>query len=107
MICGVGGSARGAQALYNHMNRYSKENNRYECAWLKEIFMMLEKDPGQLSRQILKIAPERIHTLLPGMAVLRAVSDFYGAGTVITSPHGVREGYLYHLLEERGVLDAS
>lgn len=57
-----------------------------------------------MTNRILKIAPERIHTLTPGIAVLRAVARVFSVQSVVTSPYGVREGYLYYLLRERGVL---
>lgn len=103
VVCGVGGSARGAQNLINALNGWPEDTNRYACGRLKEVTDLLESDPKRLIRQILKIAPERIHTLLPGIAVLRAVTDCYGAHTVLTSRYGVREGYLCHVLEERGI----
>lgn len=105
-VCGVGGSARGTQNLINSLNGWPEPTSRYACERLKEVTDLLGSDPKRLSRQILKIAPERIHTLLPGIAVLRAVTDCYGSRTVLTSRYGVREGYLFHILEERGIWDA-
>ena len=41
-----------------------------------------------------KIEPERIHTMIPGMLILRHMVQGFGAGRVIVSQYGVREGYL-------------
>ena len=60
----------------------------------------------KLMRYILKTAPERIHTLLPGMAILYTVAQHFGTKKIVTSSHGVREGYLRYQLEKEGVLDA-
>ena len=57
-----------------------------------------------MTRLILKTAPERIHTLLPGIAVLYTAAKFFHGKRIITSSHGVREGYLYEQLEKAGVL---
>lgn len=102
-ICGVGGSARSAQILINDLRGLPKETMRYPCIALKDIPAMLEEDPFSLSRRILRVAPERIHTLLPGVAIVQAVIDFYDPRQMLTSRYGVREGYLLRILEERGV----
>ena len=36
--------------------------------------------------------------------MLHTVAKTFGCRTVATSPYGVREGYLYYLLKERGIL---
>ena len=45
---------------------------------------------------------DRLHTLLPGMAILSAVIERYGCEHFVASPYGVREGYLLEKLEETG-----
>ena len=44
--------------------------------------------------QLLKVTPDRIHTLLPGMTILRRVARTFCSDTMIISDYGVREGYL-------------
>ena len=59
--------------------------------------LQLLKDNGKSTVQkILQIAPDRIHTLIPGMVVLYTVLKNFGIESVIVSTSGVREGYLYH-----------
>jgi len=53
---------------------------------------------------ILNVAPERIHTLIPGMIILQTIAGYYGSKKVIISRSGVRDGYLYHKLETAGVI---
>ena len=102
-ICGVGGTARTVQRLHNAIQK-TKGGNTYPTAFLGEFLRQMEQTPNQLTSRILKVAPERIHTLLPGMAVFATVSAFFSSDHTITSPYGVREGYLYYILEERGEL---
>lgn len=42
----------------------------------------------------MRTAPERIHTILPGMAILTSVLTAFGVESVSISERGVREGYL-------------
>ena len=43
---------------------------------------------------ILKTEAERIHTLIPGFAILQHVFTRFDADEIIISSYGVREGYL-------------
>ena len=52
------------------------------------------ENPSQFSDLILRSAPERIHTLLPGMAALNAAADVFGVKEIVTVEYGVREGFL-------------
>lgn len=104
-ICAVGGSARSTQSLISSLN--DNQTNRYSPSDLKNIIKMIKKDRMGLSRSILKVTPERIHTLIPGLTIIQAVSEYYGAKEIFTSNTGVREGYLYKILEERGVCSAK
>lgn len=102
-ICGVGGTARTVQRLHNAMKK-TKGSNRYPTDFVGEFLNQMAETPNKLTSRILKVAPERIHTLLPGMAVFATVASVFSSDHIITSPYGVREGYLYYILEERGEL---
>ncbi len=43
---------------------------------------------------ILRIEPERIHTLIPGAMILQHIAHLFDADELIVSKYGVREGYL-------------
>ena len=55
-----------------------------------------------LQDSILRAAPERIHTIIPGLLIFESVSKFYGSRSFVVCSYGVREGYLTYLLEEKG-----
>lgn len=102
-ICAVGGTARAALKLYNSVYHLNKKNRIYERCFLKKV-LSCGWNEEQLMRLILKTAPERIHTLLPGIAVFYTISKYFGCKKIITSSHGVREGYLYYQLEKAGII---
>ena len=89
--------ARRAGALPRHGGRAAAEG--YETQFFSRVLRQAQDSPKKLTRRILKIAPERIHTMLPGIALLSAAAELYGSRTVVTSPYGVREGYLLSVLE--------
>ena len=55
---------------------------------------LLKKGGKDTLRQLLRSAPDRVHTLLPGLIILNAVVKTCGVETVEASSAGVREGYL-------------
>ncbi len=100
-IKAVGGSARAILKLYQGM--YSQEKNciSYPQKYLKTLLSM-KWEEKKIAGCILKYAPERIHTLLPGAAILYAAAKFYDADVITTGSHGVREGYLQYILDQEG-----
>lgn len=102
-ICAVGGTARAANELFIASGGGTEG---YSPDFLREVLAQAEAGPRKLMRRILKLAPERVHTLVPGMVVLSAAAELCGAGTIVTSGYGVREGYLEHMLERDGVISA-
>ena len=48
---------------------------------------------------ILKTAPDRIHTLVPGLMVLVHIIKAFHADELVVSRYGVREGYLCQMLQ--------
>lgn len=103
LICGVGGTARAALNLYNTVFHLEKGNRIYERSFLKQALERNWED-SDLTKLILKTAPERIHTLIPGIAVLYTAAKFFHGKRIITSFYGVREGYLQEQLEKEGIL---
>lgn len=97
-LCGVGGTARAALTLYQNLEG-EESGGVYERAFLKKVLHQADENPRKLLRRILKIAPDRVHTLVPGVLILHTVARVYGSRTILTSPHGVREGYLSLMLE--------
>lgn len=101
-IVGVGGTARATWKLMK--KRYDLgETNEYTRQQLKDLLADVENDPQRLVYGILRSSPDRIHTILPGMLVFWCVSKHFDAVSFVTSPYGVREGYLLHCLTEEGI----
>lgn len=102
-LCGVGGTARAAMALHAHWEKSPEHQEQYDTAFFSRVLHHAEKQPHKLMRDILKTAPERVHTLTPGILVLHTIAEFYRCPLIQTSPYGVREGYLSFILEKEGI----
>ena len=93
LVC-VGGTARAALKLAKRGCRLPETSNSITIGQLDRVCQELCASQKQAADLVLKIEPERIHTMIPGMLILRHMVQGFGAGRVIVSQYGVREGYL-------------
>ena len=100
VICGVGGSIRAAVKVYNELFQ-ELPTGRVEISALESLFKV-RKDT--LAKAILKTAPERIHTLIPGLVILCTIAKKWDIKKLTVSTSGIKEGFLTARLKERGVL---
>ena len=93
-LCGVGGTVRAVAKLCNDVYGRDPELRTMSARELKDLYKLLKKGGKDTLRQLLRSAPDRVHTLLPGLIILNAVVKTCGVETVEASSAGVREGYL-------------
>ena len=102
LLCAVGGSARASLKFYNEYYKLDSYNTTMKKdkfnSMLKEI---IEEEPREILDSILEVKPDRVHTLLPGMAILNRVAKYFYCSEISVSQTGVREGYIYSKLLER------
>lgn len=91
---GVGGTIRATLRLLNAKKK--EEANYFKTEDVKELLDQIKDDNKESLSKILKICPDRIHTIVPGMTVLYTVLKKADIEKVIVSRYGVREGYLYN-----------
>ncbi len=90
----VGGSARGILKITQKYYGLDSNCNVINAKQLKGLEPLLCNKSKDLTDLILKLEPERIHTIVPGYLVLRHIFDSFNCKEVIVSKYGVREGYL-------------
>lgn len=93
-LTGVGGTFRAAAKLCNDLSGADQNNRTIPAEEIRALYKDLKKGDQATLRQILRTVPDRVHTILPGLAILNAVLKSYEVETVLVSPCGVREGYL-------------
>lgn len=102
-ICGVGGSIRAANKLNQYLFQLPTDTMLIKAPNVKKIIKLLENDdaktiPIGTLDILLKIIPERVRTILPGMIILHTIVKFYKAQLIKVSQAGVRDGYVYKFL---------
>ena len=100
-IIGVGGTARALLKLVSLYYHLEEKNRCITRNQLEEIFQMATNKQKQIQNIILKICPERVHTIIPCMLVMKSILEKAGCERIVVSKYGVREGYLYHAILSR------
>ena len=93
-LLAVGGSARAVVRLCNILSGAKTENRTATAAQVEELFALLSKGDKEALRLLLRVVPDRVHTVLPGLMILRSILARCGAEELTMSATGVREGYL-------------
>lgn len=101
-IIGIGGTMKGMAALYNQL--YGQPERNYSGG----VPLAARRLPGMLVRflrdrapgeedlvKFFRAAADRLHTLLPGLAIVEAIAVHFEAETLVYSDSGVREGFIY------------
>lgn len=92
--CGVGGTARAACKVANCLFDRPRDCRTLSADELHRMLKRL-KDPSRSDLHLLlKTAPDRIHTIIPGLLALDVIVRAYRLEDITVSPWGVREGYL-------------
>ena len=93
-LCGVGGTIRALVKLCNDVCPRDPELRTLSAGELRDLYRFLKAGGKDVLRQLLRSAPDRVHTLFPGLIILNAIVKTCGVETVSASSAGVREGYL-------------
>lgn len=100
-LFGVGGSIRAAAKMLAQLRQLSERPTTLTPADLDELLGLCVADPNTFAHAALKACVERIHTVVPGCVILRAVFEETGATDLRVCKHGIREGYLMTYVLDR------
>ena len=97
-IAGIGGTFKGAAALYNIMFNQPAANTRMETKRLRTIIGTFVSDhemTQEMSIALMRAVPDRMHTIIPGLVIADVLARSFNAKGITYSDSGVREGYIY------------
>ena len=98
VACGLGGTFKSACALYQKMYSTQEDDTRMEQSRFREMIAHYVSDTPPKEEDAVRLmlaAPDRIHTLLPGLILADELTAELNCTEVVYSDSGVREGYLY------------
>lgn len=96
-ICMIGGTARAIARAHREISGRQRESLQGYSFDAGDIALLYKKikDMGDKGiRLVMRVAPERIHTIIPGMIAFARIIKTAGCKTAVVTRNGVREGYL-------------
>lgn len=103
LIVGVGGTARAAFKLAKKYYGISEYSRSITADQLDGLCRFLCSGKKEASDMILRLEPERIHTIVPGLLTLQHVFHLFRAEQLVISKYGVREGYLCQRILKKNI----
>lgn len=100
-VCGVGGSCRASLKIINRKHKLPSYNNVYDVKVINEIIESSIEDKNKTLHELIKVVPDRIHTIMPGLIVIQTICEYFECNMMLISPYGVREGYLWNKVNEQ------
>lgn len=107
-ICGIGGTFKGAMALYNAMYGMPRRNMRMDVRRISDILFRFQREHELIEPDkvlLMRTVPERMHTFMPGLIIADVLAKRFGSMQIIFSDSGVREGYIYDKLIDSSYFD--
>lgn len=99
---GVGGSIRAILKIYNEEYHMHRNNRVMDRERISKLLSRYEDDRSYMINRMIKAAPERLHTLIPGLIILCTTTKYLNIDEIHVSRFGVREGYLMrHVLSHQ------
>lgn len=97
-IAGIGGTFKGATALYNALYEKPFDNVKMEAGRLQALIERFTDEHGineAMTAMLMKTVPDRIHTVIPGLIIAEVLAARFHCKEITYSDSGVREGYIY------------
>jgi len=93
IIYGVGGTFRALKKVI--LSLYEKEEKELiSPKSLESLEEELKENSPDTYKKILTINPSRIHTLIPGILIIKVIVSYFNCSGIQVSEFGIREGYL-------------
>ncbi len=94
-LLGIGGTIRAVKNMNNDMFGLPRQNDSIPGRKLPILLQEFQDEEKSTLKKVLDVAPDRIHTLIPGMLILDSICSSFSCENILVSSYGVREGYLY------------
>lgn len=93
-LFGIGGSVRAVAKMQAQALGIGGKPPLITRQNLQNLFELFGAEPSSFAHSAVKACPDRVHTLVPGMVMVRTLMDSLGAEDLTVCKYGIREGYL-------------
>ncbi len=94
MLYAIGGTARAVFRICREIFYDNLQVNIISSKDIKKLARILETSDIETLKEIFRIVPERVFTIIPGVLILNEIIKRFGPVNIQLSASGLREGYL-------------
>jgi exopolyphosphatase/guanosine-5'-triphosphate,3'-diphosphate pyrophosphatase len=101
-ICLIGGTVRAIARLHKELygRQHELQGYNFEAMDIKRMLNTLLKLENEGAKLLISVAPDRIHTIIPGLIGFSQIIKLSRCKTLTVSRSGVREGFIKELFRK-------
>ena len=99
IMTGVGGSARSIRRLLHYLGMLEPHTKLIPISLLDDLLNELSHNTKEDYNKVLQIKAERIHTLIPGLLIIKTIAEYFNVKYLYVSPYSIREGVLNSIIK--------
>ena len=97
-LIGIGGTIRTTGKVIADL--WNEDEKKFTLKDIYKLLNLIKDRNTETIRSIIRTNPARIHTIVPGIIILKILMEKFGINEIEVSDNGLREGYLiYKVLE--------
>lgn len=96
----VGGTVRAIKKVLEHAHIKEDKDTIITIDMLNKLQCELNKNNKKYFTKILQVKAERIHTLVPGLIIIKTIAEYFNIKEIHVSSKTIREGVVYSLIED-------
>ena len=98
IMTGVGGSVRSIKRLLRYLNMIDHNTKLIPISLLDELLNELSHNTKEDYNKVLQIKAERIHTLIPGLLIVKTIAEYFDVKYLHVTNYSIREGVLNSII---------
>lgn len=98
IMFGVGGTVRAVKRMLEHLNLKEDDSYKIQISLLDELLDELKNNTKEDYDKVLKVRAERIHTLVPGILIIKTIAEYFNVKELHVTTHSIREGVLHYII---------
>ena len=98
IMFGVGGTVRAINKMLIHLNLKDRTSLLIPIRLLDILLDELKTNTKEDFDKVLQVKAERIHTLIPGLIIIKTIAQYFEVNYLHVTPNSIREGVLYSII---------
>ena len=98
IMFGVGGTVRAINKMLIHLNLKDENSLLIPIGLLDALLDELKTNTREDFDKVLQVKAERIHTLIPGLIIVKTIAQYFEVDYLHVTPNSIREGVLYSII---------